>query len=84
MFFFGLLIVFFFSHVKTEELYFHWNTLLHACPNLTSFFLEIILKLFIHQEQCMLHPISLSFSFPQYIHLPEVCGSRLLEIFADP
>ena len=39
------------------------ETLLYACPTLTSFFLEIILKLFIHQQQWMLHPISLSFSF---------------------
>ena len=31
--------------------------------NFNSFFLEIILKLFIHQKQWMLHPISLSFSF---------------------
>ena len=39
------------------------ETLLYTCPTLTSFFLEIILKFFIHQEQLMLHPISLSFSF---------------------
>ena len=39
------------------------ETLLYACPTITSFFFEIILKLFIHQEQWMLHPVSLSFSF---------------------
>ena len=39
------------------------ETLVYACPTITSFSLEIILKLFIHQKQWMLHPISLSFSF---------------------
>ena len=62
MFFFRVVNGFLFSMLKLMS-FILTETLLYACPTITSFFFEIILKLFIHQEQWMLHPVSLSFSF---------------------